>query len=61
MLINGEATAGIVWGAEAHLAKRENPAIEAVLPKEGTNIWMHKFSSLSLAEQTGTEMLSTLF
>lgn len=43
MLINGEATAGIVWGAEAHLAKRENPAIEAVLPEEGTNIWMDNF------------------
>ncbi|MFD1705989.1 spermidine/putrescine ABC transporter substrate-binding protein [Siminovitchia sediminis] len=35
MLLNGEAKAGIVWGAEAYLAHRENPAIETVLPEEG--------------------------
>lgn len=35
MLLNGEAKAGIVWGAEAYLAYRENPAIETVLPEEG--------------------------
>lgn len=43
LLINGEAAAGIVWGTEAHLAKQENPAIEAVLPEEGSNIWMDNF------------------
>lgn len=35
MLLNGEAKAGIVWGAEAYLAHKENPAIETVLPEEG--------------------------
>lgn len=35
MLLNGEAKAGIVWGAEAYLAHSENPAIETVLPEEG--------------------------
>lgn len=43
MLINGEAKAGIVWGGEVPLAKRDNPAIETVLPEEGTNIWMDNF------------------
>ncbi|GIN95596.1 hypothetical protein J6TS1_14660 [Siminovitchia terrae] len=35
MLLNGEAKAGVVWGAEAYLAYNENPAIETVLPEEG--------------------------
>ncbi|MFS0647005.1 ABC transporter substrate-binding protein, partial [Siminovitchia sp. 179-K 8D1 HS] len=35
MLLNGEAKAGIVWGAEAYLANSENPSIETVLPEEG--------------------------
>ncbi|WP_144460499.1 ABC transporter substrate-binding protein [Siminovitchia fortis] len=35
MLLNGEAKAGIVWGAEAYLAYSENPSIETVLPEEG--------------------------
>ncbi|GAB7388911.1 hypothetical protein BSNK01_27490 [Bacillaceae bacterium] len=43
MLINGEALAGIVWGAEASLARRENPAIKTVLPKEGMQLWQDNF------------------
>lgn len=43
MLVNGEASAGIVWGAEAYLASVENPSVETVLPEEGTNIWMDNF------------------
>ncbi len=43
MMINGEASAGIMWGAEVSLARRENPAIETVYPKEGTNIWVDNF------------------
>lgn len=35
LLVNGEAKAGIVWGAEALLAEWENPAIQTVLPEEG--------------------------
>lgn len=43
MLVNGEAKAGIVWGAEAYLAEMENPSIQTVLPDEGTNIWFDNF------------------
>ncbi|GIN21579.1 hypothetical protein J1TS3_27130 [Siminovitchia fordii] len=43
MLVNGEAKAGIVWGAEAYLAEKENPSIKTVLPNEGSNIWMDNF------------------
>lgn len=43
LLVNGEAKAGIVWGAEAYLAEKENPSIKTVLPSEGSNIWMDNF------------------
>lgn len=39
LLINGEAKAGLVWSAEASLAKRENPNIEIVFPEEGMYLW----------------------
>ncbi len=43
MLINGEASAGIVWGAEASLAHKENPAVKTVLPEEGMQLWQDNF------------------
>lgn len=42
-LINGEALAGVVWGAEAVLAQKENKDIKAVLPKEGMYLWQDNF------------------
>ncbi|TJY42349.1 spermidine/putrescine ABC transporter substrate-binding protein [Cohnella pontilimi] len=43
MLINGEASIGYVWGAEAALAHREKPSIQYVLPEEGLYIWQDNF------------------
>ncbi|MGO0062542.1 ABC transporter substrate-binding protein [Brevibacillus fluminis] len=43
LLINGEATVGLVYGAEAALAQKEVPAIKAVYPKEGVILWMDNF------------------
>ncbi|MGO0062381.1 polyamine ABC transporter substrate-binding protein [Brevibacillus fluminis] len=43
LLLNGEATAGIVYGAEASLARRENPAIKTILPEEGFELWQDDF------------------
>ncbi len=43
LLLNGEVKAGIVYGAEASLAKRENPAIQTVLPEEGFELWQDNF------------------
>jgi len=43
MLATGEATVGVVWGAEASLARRENPAVKTVLPKEGMQLWQDNF------------------
>lgn len=40
LLLNGEADAGIVWGAEATLAARENPAITYVVPAEGCELYL---------------------
>ncbi|MGO0062696.1 polyamine ABC transporter substrate-binding protein [Brevibacillus fluminis] len=40
MLINGEVKAGIVWGAEAALARKDNPSIVTVNPKEGMQLWI---------------------
>lgn len=43
LLINGEASVGFVWGAEASLAKRENKNIKVVLPKEGLFLQQDNF------------------
>ncbi|MEX2462258.1 MAG: spermidine/putrescine ABC transporter substrate-binding protein [Paenibacillaceae bacterium] len=43
LLINGEASIGLVWGAEASLAMKENPKILVVLPEEGMYIWQDNF------------------
>ncbi|MBI2839041.1 MAG: extracellular solute-binding protein [Acidobacteria bacterium] len=40
LLLNGEADAGIVWGAEATLAHRENPAIDFVMPADGGELYL---------------------
>lgn len=50
MLINGEATVGYVWGAEAVLAKEKNPDIEVVFPKEGMNWFLDSFMIASKAK-----------
>jgi spermidine/putrescine transport system permease protein len=43
LLINGEASVGLIWGAEASLAKKENPKIQFVLPEEGMYLWQDNF------------------
>ncbi|MEQ8154943.1 MAG: spermidine/putrescine ABC transporter substrate-binding protein [Clostridiaceae bacterium] len=43
LLISGEATVGYVWNAEVALAKKDNPSIEAVYPKEGVYLWQDNF------------------
>ena len=43
LLINGEAKIGLVWGAEAALAKRENPKLKVAIPKEGLILQQDNF------------------
>lgn len=42
-LINGESKAIFAWGAEASLAKRENPNVRYVMPKEGLFLQQDNF------------------
>lgn len=43
LLINGEAKAALVWGAEVSLAARENKNIKVVFPEEGMYLWQDNF------------------
>jgi spermidine/putrescine transport system permease protein len=42
-LINGDAAAGYLWGAEAFLAEKENKNIKTFFPKEGMYLWQDNF------------------
>lgn len=39
-MIGGEATLGVIYSGEAIYTKRENPDLEYVVPKEGSNVWI---------------------
>ena len=38
-MIGGEAALAVVWSGDAVYMMRENPDLEYVIPKEGSNIW----------------------
>lgn len=42
-LISGEVKGGIVYGAEANLAIRENPALVKIYPEEYVSLWQDNF------------------
>jgi spermidine/putrescine transport system permease protein len=42
-LINEQAAAGYMWGAEAALAQKENKNIKVFFPKEGMYLWQDNF------------------
>ena len=39
-MIGNEAALGVIYSGEAIFTQRENPDIEYVIPKEGTNVWI---------------------
>ena len=39
-MIGNEAAIGVIYSGEAIFTQRENPDLEYVIPKEGTNIWI---------------------
>ncbi len=39
-MIGNEAALGVIYSGEAIFTQRENPDLEYVIPKEGTNIWI---------------------
>lgn len=42
-LINGDATIGYVWSAEAYLAEKQNKDLKTFVPKEGVYLWQDNF------------------
>jgi len=38
-MIAGQAALAVVWSGDAIFMKRENPDLEYVIPKEGSNLW----------------------
>ena len=39
-MIGNEAAIGVIYSGEAIYTKRENPDLEYVVPKEGSNVWI---------------------
>ena len=39
-MIGGEAAIGVIYSGEAIFTQRENPDLEYVVPKEGSNVWI---------------------
>ena len=39
-MIGGEVALGVIYSGEAIFTQRENPDLEYVVPKEGTNVWI---------------------
>lgn len=39
-MIGNEAALGVIYSGEANYTKRENPNLEYVIPKEGSNVWI---------------------
>ncbi len=39
-MIGNEASLGVIYSGEAIFTQRENPDLEYVIPKEGTNVWI---------------------
>lgn len=42
-MIGNEAALGVIYSGEAGYTKRENPNLEYVIPKEGSNVWINSW------------------
>lgn len=56
-LITKEASIGLMWSAEALLAKEENPAIEIIVPKEGHIVSIDNFVIMKNSDSTDSVYL----
>ncbi|SFB66511.1 ABC transporter substrate-binding protein [Butyrivibrio sp. YAB3001] len=43
-MIGGEAALGVIYSGEAIYTARENPDLEYIVPKEGTNVWIDSWA-----------------
>jgi spermidine/putrescine transport system substrate-binding protein len=57
-MIGGEAALAVVWSGDAVYMKRENPDLEYVIPKEGSNIW---FDSMVIPKTSKNKEAAELF
>ena len=48
-MIGNEAAIGVIYSGEAIYTQRENPDLEYVIPKEGTNVWIDSWVVLKNA------------
>lgn len=48
-MIGDEAAIGVIYSGEAIYTQRENPNLEYVIPKEGTNVWIDSWCILKNA------------
>lgn len=48
-MIGNEAALGVIYSGEAIYTQRENPDLEYVIPKEGTNVWIDSWVMLKNA------------
>ena len=49
-MIGDEAALGVIYSGEAIYTQRENPNLEYVIPKEGTNVWIDSWCILKDAQ-----------
>lgn len=57
-MIGGEAALAVVWSGDAVYMKRENPDLEYVIPKEGSNMW---FDSIVIPKTSQHKKEAELF
>ena len=57
-MIGGEAALAVVWSGDAMYMKRENPDLDYVVPKEGSNMW---FDSIVIPKTSQHKKEAELF
>lgn len=57
-MIGGEAALAVVWSGDAVYMMRENPDLEYVIPKEGSNIW---FDAVVIPDTSKSKKEAELF
>ncbi len=57
-MIGEEAALAVVWSGDAIFSKRENPDLEYVIPKEGSNLW---FDSIVIPKTSKNKEEAELF
>jgi spermidine/putrescine transport system substrate-binding protein len=58
MMISGEAALAVVWSGDAVFMKRENPDLDYVVPKEGSNLW---FDAMAIPKSSNNKKEAELF